>query len=146
MNPGRAAVLVTALLLTSSPTAAAAPGRQVASSRTIMAGGGLCDYPVTLTIGGVTDHRPSEGLGFVTLPASPGERVTTTAVSDPTRSVSVDIGGRFQLVTLPDGSLRALTGGGSYTWSRLGVSAVPATGLTLVDARSRTIDLCDALD
>ena len=146
MNASSAAVLATTLLFTASSTAVAAGGHQVVPSRTGVATGGLCDFPVTLTIAGVTAHRPPGGPGFVTLPASPGDRVTATAVSDPTRSVSVDIGGRFQLVSLPDGSLRALPGGSSYTWSRLGVSAVPATGLTLVDARSRTIELCDAID
>jgi hypothetical protein len=71
--------------------------------------------------------------------------VTATSVSDPTRSVSVDISGRFQFVTLPDGSLRTLAGGSSYTWTGVGVAAVPTTGLTVVDARSRTINVCDAL-
>jgi len=145
MNASSAAVLATTLLFTASSTAVAAGGHQVGPSRTGVAAGGLCDFPVTLTIAGVTAHRPSGSPGFVTLPASPGDRVTATAVSDPTRSVSVDIGGRFQLVSLPDGSLRALPGGSSYTWSRYGVSAVPATGLTLVDARSHTIELCDAI-
>jgi hypothetical protein len=146
MKASSGAVLAMVLLVTSAPAAVAAGGRRGTSDAAVPVSGSPCGYPVTLTIAGITAHRPWAAPAFVTVPASRGDRVTMAVVSDPTRSVSVDISGRFQLVSLPDGSLQALPGGSGYTWSSRGVSAVPSPGLTVVDARSRTIDLCAALD
>jgi hypothetical protein len=144
-------LVLIAALLTPWASATGAPPTPVDPAPETKAAGEACPFAIVLTDegkGGFVDlpHNP-QFSGIIT---APGQRITVTNASDPSKTVTVNTTGAFRLVALPDdGGLEIRAGGHNFLYGvpEVGATALATTGpivFQVVNGEIAAMDLSGA--
>jgi hypothetical protein len=151
-------IALTAALLTPSAATGATP--EPVDVTLTFAAREACSFPISIAVTGKegfneVPNNPTFTGGIAT---APGERITVTNLSDPSKMVTVTASGTFHWIELPGGQLQIVASGHNFLFAEpeAGVSALATTGpievliadghIARVDlSRARVRDLCAEL-